>query len=130
MSLQMCFPQCITECFPFVYRTNVFSMVSECFQNRPNTSRMLTSKGFISERLPNAFKTRRIDLEWTELFPHAFRRILKTSGKHSSCSRSIRGVRKAYGTQHLQIFIPNAPIIGRHIRMIDDNYFERAQSFL
>ena len=33
----------------------------------------------------------------------------KTFGKHSSCSRSIRGVRKAYGTQHLQIFIPNAP---------------------
>ena len=80
-------------------------------------------------------------------------RILKTFRKHSSCSRSIRGVKKAYGTQHLQIFIPNAPrtrrmLSGRfpymlyapiilpkyfpntherHIRMVDGNDFEHAQ---
>ena len=68
----------------------------------------------------------------------------------------IRGVRKAYGTQHLQIFIPNAPRTrrmlperfpympcaprmlpeyfpnthGRHIRMVDENYFEHAQQCL
>jgi hypothetical protein len=80
-------------------------------------------------------------------------RILKTFGKHSSCSRSIRGVRKAYGTQHLQMFIPNAPKTRRmlserfpytpyvprmlpeyfpntpagHIRKVDENYFEHAQ---
>ena len=79
--------------------------------------------------------------------------IRKTFWKHSSCFRSIRGVHKAYGTQHLQIIIPNAPryrrmlpgrfpympyaprmlpeyfpnTYGRHIRMVDDNYFEHAQ---
>ena len=79
--------------------------------------------------------------------------ILKTLGKHSSCSWSIRDVRKAYGTQHLLIFIPSAPRTrrmlperfqymphaprmfpeyfpntrGRHIRMVDENYFEHAQ---
>jgi hypothetical protein len=86
-------------CFP-----NVFTMVSECFQNRRNTSRMLTSKGFrtLSVCFPNAFRTRRIDIEWTDLFPHAFRTFSAGErivfGKHSSCSMSIRGVRKAYGT--------------------------------
>ena len=81
-------------------------------------------------------------------------RVLKTFAKHSSCSRSIRGVRESYGTQHLQIFIPNAartrrmlperfPCMpyaprmlpeylpnthGRHIRMVDGNNFEQAQN--
>ena len=78
-------------------------------------------------------------------------RFLKTFGKHSSCSRSIRSVRKAYGTQHLQMFIPNAPGTRRMLperfpympythrmlpeyfpnthghRMVDENYFEHAQ---
>ena len=92
---------------------------------------------------PNAFRTQRIDVEWTKLFPHAFRIILKTFGKHSSCSRSIWGVRKAYGTQHLKILILNAPrtkrmvprmlpeyfpnIHGCQIRMVEENYFEHAQ---
>jgi hypothetical protein len=69
----------LSVCFP-----NVFSIVSECFQNRPNTSRMLTSKGFLSERFPFrtlsvcfpiAFRTWRIDLKWTKLFPYAFRTL-------------------------------------------------------
>ena len=108
-------------------------MLSECFQNTANRSRM--------------------DRTLSACFPHAFRRILNTFGKHSSCSRSIRCVRKAYGTQHLQIFIANAPRTrrmlpgrfpcmqyvprmlpeyfpnthGRHIRMVDENDFEQAQ---
>ena len=105
-------------------------MLSECFQNTTNRPMM--------------------DRTLSACFPHAFRRILKTFGKHSSYSRSVR---KAYGTQHLQIFIPNAPRTRRmlpehflympyasrmlpeyfpnthrrHIRMVDNNYFELAQ---
>ena len=111
-------------------------MLSECFQNTANRPRM--------------------DRTLSACFPHAFRTILKTFGKHSSCSWCIRGVRKAYGTQHLQIFIPYAPRTrrmlperfpympyaprmlpeyfpntnGRHIRMVDENYFEHAQQML
>ena len=84
---------------------------------------------------------------------------LKAFGKGSSCAMSIRSVLKAYGTQHLQIFIPNAPRTrpmfperfpympyaprmlhknfpnthGRHIRMIrkvDENYFEHAKQIV
>ena len=81
-------------------------------------------------------------------------RILETIGKHSSCSRSIRCVRKAYRSQCLLIFIPNAPRTRRmlperfpympdahrmlpehfpnthirHIRKVDENYFEHAQN--
>ena len=107
--LRMFFPvyhRIFSVCFP-----NVFSMVSECFQNRPNTSRMLTSKGFLSERSPYAFRMLSDHGESISngpnsflMFPHAFRTILKTIGKHSSRSRSIRGVRKAYGTQLIHTF--------------------------
>jgi hypothetical protein len=41
---------------------NAFRLLSECFQ-------------YGSEWFPNAFRTRRIDLECTELFPHAFRTL-------------------------------------------------------
>ena len=112
--------ECPSECaFPNV-SPNAFSLFSECFLY-----------GFIMlseqteyfphvdfERFPNAYRRRRINLEWSELFPHAFRRVLNTFGKHSSCSRSIRGVRKAYGTQHLHIFISNAPRTRRTCRML------------
>ena len=40
-----------TECFPFASR-----MISVCFQNRPNTSRMFTSTGFLPERIPYDFR--------------------------------------------------------------------------
>ena len=105
-------------------------MLSECFQNTANRPRM--------------------DRTLSASFPNAFRRILKTFGKHSSCSMSIPGVRKACGTQHFQIYFPNAPRIRRmlperfpympyapkmlpeyfqnthgcHFRMVDENYFE------
>ena len=108
-------------CFP-----NIFSMVSECFQNGPNICHMLTSKGFLS-------KCR--EIYWS------------------------RGGRKAYGTQRLQIFIPNGPRTGRmfperfsympyaprllpeyfpnrhgrHIRMIqkvDGNYFDHTKKIV
>ena len=85
-------------------------MVSECFQNTPNTSRMLTSNALrmLSECFQNTANRPRMDRTLSVCFPHSFRIILKTFGKHSSCYMSIRGVRKAYGTQHVQIFIPNA----------------------
>ena len=41
-----------TECFPFASR-----MILVCFQNRPNTSRMFTSTGFLPERFPYDFRT-------------------------------------------------------------------------
>ena len=69
--LAECRSECRSECvFPNV-SPNAFRMFSVWFQNGPNISHMLTSKGFLSERFPTAFRTRRIDLEWTELFPHA-----------------------------------------------------------
>ena len=40
-----------TECFPFASR-----MISVCFQNRPNTSRMFTFTGFLPERFPYDFR--------------------------------------------------------------------------
>jgi hypothetical protein len=86
------FPQCINECFLVAFR-----MCSVWF---PNDFRILP----ILTYFPNAFRTRRINLECTELFPSMFglnEIILITFGKHSSCSKSIRGVRKAYRTQHL-----------------------------
>ena len=79
--------------------------------------------------MQNTANRPRMDRTLSACFSHAF-------GKHSSCSRSIRGVRKAYGSQHLQMFIKYAPTTrfeyfsithGRHIRMVDENNFERAQ---
>ena len=107
-----------TECFPFVFRMcsvwfhnafridrilpacwlrkvsfpNAFRMLSECFQNTANRPRMDRT---LLERFPNVFE------------------------KHSSCSWSIWGVRKAYGTQHLQFFIPNPP---RARRMLPERF--------
>ena len=45
------FHRMLPVCFP-----NVFSMVSEYFQNRANTSLMFISKGFLSERFLFAFR--------------------------------------------------------------------------
>jgi hypothetical protein len=115
----------LSVCFP-----NVFSMVSEWFPYTPN--------GF------------RIDRILPEYGPFAPRTPTFIFGKHSSCSKFIRGVRKAYGSQHLN---PNAPRTRRmlserfrytpyvprmlpenfpntpagHIRKVDENYFENAQ---
>lgn len=50
-------PKCTSEkvfsniCFPFSFR-----MLSVRFLNRPNTSRILISKGFFSERFPYVFR--------------------------------------------------------------------------
>ena len=104
----MCFPQCITECFPFVFR-----MFPVWFQNAFRIDRILPAfwlrkvsfpKAFhvLSECFQNTATRPRIDRTLSARFPNVF-------GKHSSCSRSIQGVRKAHGTQHLHIFIPNAP---------------------
>jgi hypothetical protein len=115
----------LSVCFP-----NVFNMISEWF---PNT--------------PNGFRIYRILPEYGPFAPRTPTFIF---GKHSSYSKYIRGVRKAYRTQHL---IPNAPRSRRmlserfpytpyvpimlpeyfpnthagHIRKVDGNYFEHAQ---
>ena len=75
--------ECPSKCvFPKV-SPNAFRLFSECFQYG---FRMLSEQTEYFphvdfERFPfqtlsvyclNAFRTRRIDLEWTELFPHAF----------------------------------------------------------
>ena len=114
---------CYTECFPFASR-----MISVCFQNRPNTSRMFTSTGFLPERIPYDFRMlseygelkkyiyrnyvqrycsfccasplRCQDTQWQNL-PYYFADITgirKGFGKGSLCSRAIWGVRKEYGT--------------------------------
>ena len=156
ISLRMWFPQCITECFAFVFR-----MCLVWFQNAIRIDRILPACCLRKGSLPNAFRNLseffqntanrpRIDRTLSACFPHDSPNVF---GKLPSCSRSIQGVRKAYGTQHLQIFIPNAPRTrrmlperfpympyaprmlpeyflnthGRHIRMVDENNFEHAQ---
>jgi hypothetical protein len=101
--------ECPSECvFPNV-SPNVFRLFSECFQY---SFRMLSEQTEyfphvdferISFRtrsvcFPNAFRTRRIVLEWTELFPHAFRTFSEiirhvlgpfgVFGKHTESSTS------------------------------------------
>jgi hypothetical protein len=78
--------ECVYQRIISVWFPNVFSMVSEWFPNTPN--------GF------------RIDRILPEYGPFTPRTSTFIFGKHSSCSKSIRGVRHAYGTQHLQMFIP------------------------
>ena len=86
MSLRMCFIQCITECFPFA-----FQMFSVWFQNAFRTDRILPACWFRncftndSVCFPNDNRTHRIDLEWNELFLHAFY-------IHSGCSEIIRNI--------------------------------------
>ena len=84
----------LSVCFP-----NVFSMVSECFQNRPNTSRMLISKCFfpnafrmLSECFQNTANRPRMDLTISAC-------ILKVFGKHTLhtvYSGRVRAVRNMF----------------------------------
>ena len=93
-------PNVPTSVFPNA-SPNVFRLLSECFQYGFRMLSELTESfphvdferfpfRTLSVCFPNAFRTRRIDLEWTELFPHAFwkrserlRHLLCPFGKHT-----------------------------------------------
>ena len=78
-----------------------FRMFSVWFQNAFRIDRILPAcwlrKVSFSERFPNAFRTRRIDLEWTEPFPHAFRTLFEGYWKRSESIRHVLGPFGVFG---------------------------------